>query len=167
MSSSGLIFLRDCSTETADVAIISRSTSINDIVNVVDQSTDTQDLVSGVDEISIDDFVGYSVEDELGDIFDSLIDHRFPDSLTGDRRVSFNDYVRSFSSVYMHLRVVYPNGVNWLMNIPYFIMYNFLSMLNRQRGRFLDDDLIRRNVVLLLSECANNNFNLLYELIFD
>lgn len=135
-------------------------------MDVVERSTDTLDL--NATDMEIDEFVGsFSIADDLDDVFDDLLNHRFPDSLTGDRRLSVVAYVQSFANVYSCLSVSYPNGINWLMCISYFITYNFLCMLNRHRGGFLDDDLIRRNVVMLLNECANGDFNLLYELIFD
>lgn len=169
-STSGLVRRLDCSTDTVDLVqnVLGRATSTSDLVSAVAQTTATLDLTCDDGEMDIVSFVdGYSIEGDLEDVFNNLIDDRFPVSLIGDRRQSFEDYVRSFSGVFAHIRVVYPDGINWLMNISYFLLYNFLCMLNRHRGGFFDDDLIRRNVVLILNDCANGDFNLLFDLIFD
>lgn len=119
-------------------------------------------------EVAIEDFLGNSsMTADLSNVFNNLIGHRFVFPDYGDRRASFMDNIRSYSNAHTGIRVFYPDGVNSIMNISYFLVYSFLAMLNRYRGGFLHDDLIRQNVMLVLNECANNNFDLLYELIFD
>lgn len=109
--------------------------------------------------------------EELDNILDDLIEHRFPGfdgTENMDRRIAFMTYVNSFSESYANIgAVTYPHGLNAIINVSYFVLYNLLSMLNRQRGNFLDEMLIRQSVVLILHQCANNNFDLLYEFIFD
>lgn len=103
----------------------------------------------------------------MNDVFVDSADYRFPVSDSGSRREYFMNYLRSFSNMYTCIRVVYPDGINSLLNVSFFLVYNLMCMLNRRRGGFLDDDLVRRNVLLVLNECATNQFDLLYELIFD
>lgn len=110
----------------------------------------------------------HSFLSDLNDVFEEISDSRFPCYENGgDRRTNFFDYVRSFSGVYADVRVIYPHGVNSVMNIAYFLVYNFLCMLNRQRGGFMDDEAIRNNTVIILNRCAEDDFTLLYELMFD
>lgn len=115
--------------------------------------------------MTVGDFVEDYSED-INDVFDDMIDHRFPFVDVTDRRGFFFNYLRSFSDVHADIRITYPTGINSLLNISYFLIYSVLSMLNRHRGGFLDDDLIRQNVLLILNECAENQFGLLYDMLF-
>lgn len=116
----------------------------------------------------MDDIIDESLGmQELDDIFDDLIDQRFPVEDSRFRREIFMNYVHSFSNVYNILHISYPDGINSSLSISYFLLYSFLCMLNRHRGGFMDDSLIRQNVILILNRCAVNQFDLLYELIFD
>lgn len=109
------------------------------------------------------------LKNELHGTFDALMDVRFPYNAISPawRRAQFMSYISTFELSYVNLHsVVMVHGANHLLSATYFLMYQFVSMMNRNRGNYLDDAAVREMVNVILNDCAANNFESLYNVIF-
>lgn len=135
-----------------------------------DMDADDTVLPSDVTEFLTDyDSVMEMFKNELHKSFDDLIDVRFPYNAISPewRRAQFMSYIQSFEFSYLNLHaVVMMHGANFLLTATYFLMYQFVSMLNRNRGNFMDEVAVREMVRTILNDCAANNFETLYNTIF-
>lgn len=157
----------DSATQTDEVSPVEVSIMIlvlcihSDLFVCFQIETCTGDV--STDGISLDESL---ISAELDTIFENFYKYHSHYFETGNRRSAFMSYVQSFSQAHMSIQVVYPYGVNAIVNLAYFILYHFVSMVDRQRGGNTDDMSLRNGVAYILDNAAIDNFDFLFDYVF-